>query len=648
MAKLPCFIFFGQSNMEGAGNLGQAGFDLAGNAARWFGLSNLGSGTNVAPGINYWMAQMPSTNHGAGEHAPISGTATSATVDTLVDTGTNFSNILPAQVVITGGTPAAAIGQLRNIGSISGNHTLVLTQPWAVTPSSSSTYTIYRAGTLNVATYKGSFKPLQSVASNSQTYTTGYEYCSWYSFPRQTPQQGTVGQIGPDLEATWQLQHAFDEDIWVIKLSIGSTYLSRYRGTLAPSSYFAETAWFRPGRHNSWHPAETDKQPPALNADWTVNDYSYGLFGMLIDKILIEKATAWVTANRPGDTLDVRGIFGMLGETDSTFAERAAIAGQNMQMVRDVMRSKIAAAGLSQTMGKNIPFVIGGVRDKGFWPYAGTINTQYKQLATDDPYSGYVNTDDLPNNDLTDQAHYSAAGQVTFGKRLYDEWVRVSKRQQDANRYPASRKTLGQLRTEVKRRYERNAVDNDATDERINQAINDSLREIYNTLGDSAWFLRRTESFTITSDYQTPFTLPRQVNRILAIENPINYGRTITFDHMGYTDEGRIKIRLLSDPGGTFDVHFVCLPTDLTDDSELAQIPNEYTELVVVMAAMRLAQTGGHQDQVAILGGEMQRLWRGAWRQAHIQDRRRAGPMVLKDRAQEPAPGSDWNRDMYY
>jgi len=643
MARLPCFIFFGQSNMEGAGNIGQPGFDLAGNYQKWFGSAL--APLNVAPGINYWMTRMPNTTG----HTPITGTADSATINTLVDNAHNFSSSFdanyPAYLVITAGT---GVGQGRVVASITGNHTINLRQNWVTIPDATSQYTyIYRTnanhnpGTLSVNNMVGEFKPLQSIATvGTYTYTTGYEYCSWYGTPRMTPVLGNYGQIGPDLEATWQLQHVFDEDIWVIKVSVGSTYMSRFRGSLA-FPFFIDCAWFRSDRHVSWHPAETDKLTNA-------SGYDYGLFGIEIDKILLDLATSWVNTNRPGDVLDVRGIFSALGETDASFADRSAIMGQNMRMIRDVMRSKISAAGLSQTMGKNIPFVVAGVRNQGFWPYAATANTQFQQLALDDPYTGYVSTDDLPDNDGIDKAHYSAAGQVTLGQRFYTEWSRINKRMQDANRFPATRKTLSQLRTEVKRRYERNAVDNDATDERINQAINDSLREVFNTLGDSAWFLRRTETFNITSDYQTPFTLPRQVNRIIALETPINYGRTVEFEHMGYTDEGRVQIRLLSDPGGSFQCHFVTIPGDLTDDNELAQIPHEYTELVVVLAALRLAQTGGHQDQVAVMSGELQRLWRGVWRQVHIQDRRRAGPMVLKDRAKEPAPGTDWNRDLYY
>ena len=121
----------------------------------------------------------------------------------------------------------------------------------------------------------------------------------------------------------------------------------------------------------------------------------YDLYHLLVNHVMVA-AKDWVTANRPGDELEVIDVSIALGESESFEPWRAAAAGVNMAELRDSIRSDIVALGLSSLPAARIPFILNGMdTDATAYPGGTIVNPQYQALAAPDPNSHNVHTDDI-------------------------------------------------------------------------------------------------------------------------------------------------------------------------------------------------------------------------------------------------------------
>lgn len=593
MAKLKTIVCFGQSNMEGNASLVNV---PAATMSRWGGPTNLAAlPVNVTvPGIHYWTARMPS---GVAD----SGTADSATASTLVDAAPAWidDEHNGRWVFLTGGT---GVGQVRLItDTIDGTNTINITPDWTTIPDATTTYVIALDGTNSLSTYTGSFRDLtfyyDNTAPTSYSYATGYEYPNFKTTP-VIHTNGHTGLLtfGPDLELSWQIQHELQDDLWVVKLAVSGSYMSKFLGTIPVTSF----SWFDSSVHNDWHPTSTNR---------LTGSAVYDLFDVLVETILKTATQSWISTNRTGDQLDVIGIFVKEGESDSLDTYRADLIGTNMRMIRDTMRQRIADAGLSSRQADKIPWIIAG-HDEAVWTYADIANAAFKQMEADDPYTGYVDTNGFATNTGGDVAHLNAASQILLGQRFYEKWSAVMRRESLATTLERNRLTLSQIRTQVLRRYEGNDVSNDNGKQRVNQIVNDALRELYNTLGNNAWFLRRIESVEITAEQRTPFTLPRVVDVLERIERPDRPGCPVRFIGMGYTDSGLLQLMLPDEGAGTYNVHHLVEPLDLATDDDACLVPNAYTEMVVMLACKRLAESAGNATLSSYYAAETERLYK--------------------------------------
>ena len=180
--------------------------------------------------------------------------------------------------------------------------------------------------------------------------------------------------------------------------------------------------------------------------------------------------------------------------------------------------------------------------------------------------------------------------------------------------------TLVTIRNKVKRRYERNDVSNDVSNARIDDFINDSLREIYNTLGDNAWFLRVMESVTV-NQAPTVTTLPAASRRLYRLEDPAYPGDAIPWTMMGYDSDNNLQI--LARYGGTLTAHYRIIPPEMTDDSDVAYLPDEHVEVAVMLACKRLAESVGNASMSSYYLGESSMLLRELKRDCLRYERQR-------------------------
>lgn len=478
-----------------------------------------------------------------------------------------------------------------------------------------------------IAAYTGKFTPSKFHYDTTATWAgaaDGYGYSTTITRPLANgPIDYATQKFGPDVELAWQLQHELTqgEDLYVIKLAIHSTYLSKFTTNTSTQNArwldYDDALTSTPFviGHNDWHPSSTAEY--GLSPAPTDNT-KYDLFGVLCD-IIFPQAAAWISANNAGDTLDVIGVFMKLGESDSLDSTRAALALQNATAIRDAMRERISTRGMTSKTKEKIPFIIAG-HDTSVWTYGSTVNAAFAQMAADDPYTGYFDTTGYPKN-TGDTAHINATGMVTLGQAFYTKWKEIVSREADATTQASRRPSLSTLRSKVKRRYERNDVSNDATNTQVDMFLNDSLREVYNTLGDNAWFLRRMETLTTSASYPDTLNLPLSVGRLLRIENSAFPGKPLVYKGIGYTDQGRAQITLMDYSGGPFIAHFIATPQDLEQDADLALIPMEYLELVVMLTCKRLTEAAGNMTMAQYYAAETERLWKYVRRDCLRRDR---------------------------
>ena len=253
------------------------------------------------------------------------------------------------------------------------------------------------------------------------------------------------------------------------------------------------------------------------------------------------------------------------------------------------------------------------------WTYQTTVNDAMVQMANDDAATGVVDT--TSGYDTTDGIHYDTDAYIALGEAMFEKWKELTTRQFDAAQQVDTLLSLSALRTAVRRRYERNGSGNDDTDSQVDQFINDSLREIYNTMGTNAWFLRRVEQLTMETAYPGTLTLPYPVRQLLRIENVNCPGRPVEHKGISYTDSGRIQITLHDYTGGPYYCHFMTMPQDLAEDADRALIPPHHVELVVMLSCKRLAEAAGNISVATYFAGESSRLWSILKKEALRMDR---------------------------
>ncbi len=463
----------------------------------------------------------------------------------------------------------------------------------------------------------GAFNPL---TFRGWVGDTGHPLAAPYNYPSNLsmPRASYTPVFGPELECSWNLLQYFNEPIYCIKLGVPATTISRQERDIGQTAF----DWFHPMFHNDWHPSNDD----ATQEIPVAGSPSTRIVGRKLYYKFIEHyvKTGAVGAISP-DTLDIRGIFVGIGESDSTDTERSARFEENMRVIRDKMRADISAADLTTLPAAQIPWVMMKVRIASFSGGA-PCNAAMDNIAKDDPFAAVVETEDATVGGLTgsDTAHFDTNGQLLIGQRFYDEWVKLQSNYENPNVPPELRPTLAEMRTSVRLRYKQNNASNTTdSDTLLNEYINDAVQHILNQVGDMAWWLRRIEEITLTSSPNTVIELPSTVRRLLRIEQQSNPGFALKFRMQGFSSEGKMRIILEELFTGTFDMHVIDPPERLSEDTERIPIPPEHQEAVVVETCRRLAQGGGNRALEVSLAADAEKLIREVKSIANKVDRAR-------------------------
>lgn len=443
---------------------------------------------------------------------------------------------------------------------------------------------------------------LQIHLNNAPCLLTGYDYNNYDQNAPGAASPLTLYEVNCVPELSWQLRNVIGETIYVIEIGVSSATISpQYIGTVRRPLY------------NSWlH----DVQGLDFNPGSPNNIY-----------VAVESAITSVTTllAAQGDTPDFDSTFIILSDNEGLDIDKVPQLANNMIALRSAIRTKTGNQQMLWIMAGTTADFYGGTAVRA------QMEAQLDQVAQDDIYSIHSTSHDSLLTLAFDNSHLNGPGQVRRGKLFFDSWVEVRKRANAAAAQIAELPTLLSLRTRVKRRYERSAVGNDATPTQLNIFINDSLREFYTTIGDEkAWFLRVIERVEIAAGaYPATITLPRTSNRLMRIERQSSPGRPVAWKGLGYTDEGRLRITLHDYSGGPFDAHFIRVPKELVADTDVAIVPPDYTELIVMLACKRLTENAGNLAMVQYYIAEADRMWRVVKRNCQLYDRMRKEQLTV-------------------
>lgn len=226
------------------------------------------------------------------------------------------------------------------------------------------------------------------------------------------------------------------------------------------------------------------------------------------------------------------------------------------------------------------------------------INEIYQRIAADDPYIRFQDTNGYTTWD-DDPGHINSNGYLKAAEDVFNLIVDM-----DVDPYDAldtdDLLTVAQVKDRVRLYYNRGKTNTDASDEVLLMHINGAMHHIVHQCDDLAWWLRRRVPIALVGGgVGSPITMPKQVHRVLDIESQSDATFKQHFEMVGHTDGGRVQIVLPGASSGTYTVHYIRLPKDLTLTTEKVPIPSMLTEWLLLEVCHRLAGAAANPLQIA-------------------------------------------------
>jgi len=513
------------------------------------------------------------------------------TVITKNASSPDWAGLTNTWVQVTDGTGK---GQVRRIVSKASGDIIVVAPALATTPDvNGGLREMTGANTVNtiadITAAKFAVRNLRFYQDASATsYSDPYHYPNYLGGPLVAGAHPVVDAINAIPETMWRLRSDHEGAIYGINVSAGGATLASFNLSnllpLFPLGLFSGGAF-------SWtvDVEHLDFRPGATN----------GLYGVLQGYVT---ALAGILG-----AIDVQGVFWCLGTNDSINAEKAAQFHVNMDTLRAKFRSWLVANSHTTLKASSVPWIMDRVGPSVTRTYSSTVNTAIDQLAADDITSEAVDVSDIAYS--ADTVHPNQEGYITKGERRYVAWKAARSAIADATTPSASRDTLATIRTRVRRRYERITASTDTLSDSVDYYINESLREIYNRLGDNAWFLRIRDTITLSANYPKSAELPLTMSRPIRFEDSRYPGRRVKWRAVGRGNEGRFIVSFDQTMQSPMVVFYRIAPDDMTEDDDVCLVPHEHIELVTVLTCRGLAESSGNATAIALYGAKAQELW---------------------------------------
>lgn len=460
----------------------------------------------------------------------------------------------------------------------------------------------------------GTFLPLTLELPTSPNfphpYTSPYNYPNNKSMPLSPPRYGATAatsafaeeggggtSCGIELPLSWKLSHYWDASVYVMKLSLPSSLFMRWdQGLWLTAGLHLSGIGISPTQDLSAHYAWWT---PADRFDWAPNT------GRLYETWKARMMAAATEAAAAGDKLDVRFVLLWLGDNDALYSNfYPSTTPSRVREFEPYYRNFIAQ--VRQDLVDNdwtalpahkIPVIGMGIqRAYGSTPTQQSMNNALDNIAKDDPYFRKLDTNNyrtLYQDGYTDLSHIGHSGYLAAAEEVFDAYVEMETFAEDALQRD-NRVTFSEVKDRVLTYYERNRTQTNAQVTALEQHINGALFHILNKVSDGAWWLRQIHPISISGGPTTVVTLPRTVHRILRIERSGDPTYPLKFEMMGFTDAGRMQILMKESYVGTYQVHYITVPKEMTRDEELVPLPYNLVEWLVVESVRRLARSSGN------------------------------------------------------
>lgn len=413
-----------------------------------------------------------------------------------------------------------------------------------------------------------------------------------------------LGSItGIELPLCWYLTNYTTQPIGLVKVAMpGSLFLRFDAGATAtpiwgeadvpsPASYFDLSAgfydWYNPSEDFDWAPG------------------TGRLYSLWMQKAIAAKAA--------DPTMSIEDMILWFGDNDSN-RER-----ERVQNWKDIcrkfvkkLRSDLVANNLTNLPESQIRISWMGVLDFYDGIVAGTpqgnpdfLNAELQSLADDDPFIRFHDVNGYTTWAI-DPGHLDSAGYLAAAKAVFDGILDMEV-QPLAALDQEDLLTVAQIKERVRLYYTRGKSNTDASDSVLLLHINASMHHIIHQCDDMAWWLLHREELELDGGgVRSPITLPLKVHRVLKVESVGDTTFPLQHEMLGHTDGGRVQMVLRNATAGTYVVHYISLPRDLTKGTEKVPIPANLLEWLVVETCFRLAGASAQPLQIAHFQGKAQ------------------------------------------
>ncbi len=195
-----------------------------------------------------------------------------------------------------------------------------------------------------------------------------------------------------------RMQEHFGERIYVASLAVDGTTIAL--NELHAPAVTNAIGWFDPRQQTSWSGGEPN-----------------GCLARL--RTMLEAGKA--AAEEAGDTLEVVGLFAILGEGDAAFDWSAARFVNSMRGLKSSARALVKDLGLWAGAEEEIPIVWPKIRVAAPWTFATTINDALAAECLVDPYMQTVEVSDLTVlTETGGNVHYDGESATVLATRVFD------------------------------------------------------------------------------------------------------------------------------------------------------------------------------------------------------------------------------------
>lgn len=510
-----------------------------------------------------------------------------------------------------------------------------------------------------VASDVGDVEWLEMTISNPETPAAPHPHASPYTFPNVKgscypnwmydaeellPGGGGTGTtVGVEIPFSWFWHHHWNEQVGMVKLAKSSTFLMRQ------DTGGDATTWFDVKGYSAYSPADPLYVRSAVDPTdgffgwWTPSEHFDWAPGTdRLYKKWYDKMTGAQSALPDGTKMDVRLLIIWMGDNESLGRDEDVLADNAFYNAFKTLRDKMRQACVDNDWTTLPAHQIAVVTPKvysGYPPNVDFVNGELERLAKDDPYMRLCEVEDwltMEDDGYSTIApssanHYGADGYVQAAKDIYEAYQEIEVEPFDAIA-EEDRFDVDEVKNRVRTYYGRSRASTDIDDTTVLQHINGSLNSILNQVGDNAYWLRRRAVLSLAFAANSAVSMPKYVQRVLKIEDPRDITRPMIWEQIGFEDGGKVQVLMRERGEGSYYVHFISRPRELTRDDELVPLPRQLLEWLVVDTCRRLARSSGNIALQASLEGEARELQARCMRDIGAQQRGKRDRMYTQRR----------------